>query len=117
MDTERINSVKLTDNSTGVTYELDFNRESVVFAEGRGFDVTQVPTYPVTGLADLFYYSFRMHHRSVARDKTDKLLKRMGGMAESLATRLMSLYVQAQTSNSILTGEEAAKNSEVTVEL
>ena len=34
---ERVPSIKFTDNDTGNVYELDFCRESVKFAEARGF--------------------------------------------------------------------------------
>lgn len=117
MDNERIAPVVLTDNKTDVKYTLDFSRDSIVFAENRGFRIDQVSEHPVSVLSDLFFYSFRMYHRNVARSKTDDLLKRMGCMSESLATRLVSLYIQAQTSNSIQSDEDFAKNAEVTVEL
>lgn len=114
---ERIMPAYVTDNDTGTRYELDFSRDSIRFAEGRGFELENALKYPVTGIADLFYYSFRMHHRSVARDKTDKLMEKWGGVPEKLLTRLIQLYQQAQTSNTIQTDEEAEKNAAVTLEL
>lgn len=114
---ERIDAVYITDNETGVKYTLDFNRESVRFAESRGFKLENTVEFPVTGISDLFYYAFRMHHQKVARDKTDALLRKMKGVSESLLNRLMLLYQQAQTSNLIQTDEDAEKNAAVTVEL
>ena len=73
---DHIQSVRLTDDKTGQTYELDFSRESIVFAERNKFRLEDAIEYPVTGMRDLFYYSFRKNHRSVAREKIDKLIDR-----------------------------------------
>lgn len=120
---DRINSIKLTDNNgiisaPGNVYELDFNRDAIRFAENRGFKIEEVQDYPVSKMPELFYYSFRMHNRSVAKDKTDKLIEAWGGaLPESVLRRLIELYNQAQLSNSIQFDEEAEKNGAVTVEL
>lgn len=113
---DRINPAFITDKETGERFELDFSRESVKFAESRGFKLESASDFPVTYLPDLFYYAFRMHHRNVSRDKTDKLLEKMGGFTEGLILRLGKLYVQAQTSNMQLE-EELEKNAKVTLEL
>lgn len=122
MNEERIQSIRLTDKkgiigTAGDVYELDFCRESVAFAEGRGFKIEEVADFPVTKTSDLFYYAFRMHNRRVSRDKTDKLMKEWGGIPESVLKRLIELYSQAMTSNNIQTDEEAEKNAAVSVEL
>ena len=117
MDEDRIPSAFVTDNDTGTKYELNFSRDSVRFAEERDFQLDNVWKYPVTGVSDLFFYSFRMHHRNLAREKADKLLEKWGGMPEKLLTRLIQLYQQAMTSNTIQTDEEAEKNGKVTLEL
>lgn len=114
---ERIPSAHITDNETGVKYELDFNRESIAFAERHEFALEDVARYPSTGVANLFYYAFRMHHKSVSREKTDKLMEKWGGLPEKLISRLIDLYKQAQTVGTILTTEEAEKNAAVTLEL
>lgn len=114
---ERITPARLTDNDTGTVYELDFSRDSVRFAEQRGFELENAVKFPVTGVSDLFYYAFRKNHRNVPREKTDKLLEKWGGMPEKLLTRLIQLYQQAQTANTIQTDEDAAKNASVTLEL
>lgn len=114
---EKIMPAYVTDNDTGVKYELDFSRESIRFAENRGFELENVGKFPVTGISDLFYYSFRMHHRGVARDKTDKLMEKWGGIPERLLERLIQLYQQAQTANNVQTNEDEAKNAAVTLEL
>lgn len=121
-NSDRITSIKLTDNNgliknAGDVYELDFNREAIRFAEGKGFKLEEVDEYPVTRISELFYYSFRMHHRSVAKDKTDKLMEAWGGLPESVLKRLILLYDQTRLSNNIQIDEDAEKNSAVTVEM
>lgn len=118
----RINSIKLTDNdgvikNAGDVYELNFNREAIRFAESKGFNLEEIDKYPVTRISELFYFSFRMHNRNVAKDKTDKLMEAWGGLPESVLKRLIELYDQARLSNNIQIDEDAEKNSCVTVEL
>ena len=56
---DRVNPVRVTDHDTGTVYELDFTRESVKFAENRGFKVDELTVFPVTRIPELFYYAFR----------------------------------------------------------
>ena len=114
---DRVNSIKLTDNDTCTTYELDFSRDSVRFAEARKFEVDEVVKYPATKVPELFYYSFRMHHRKMAKSQTDALLEKMGGVTKELLERLVTLYNQAALSNTIAIDDDVAKNDRVTVEL
>lgn len=114
---ERIMPAFVTDNETETKYELDFSHESVAWAERRGFKIADVGDFPATMVPDLFYYAFRMHHRSLPREKVDKLREKWGGVPEKLLGRLIELYVQAQTTYSVQTDEDAEKNSSVTLEL
>lgn len=119
---ERINSVKITDTKgtigpAGEVYELDFCRESVSFAESRGFKPENVADFPVNGVSDLFFYSFRMHNRGISREKVDRLRDARGGVPEKVLQRLLELYQQAMTHNMIQLDEDAEKNGAVTVEL
>lgn len=115
---ERINPARITDHENGITYVLEFNRESVRFAEKNGFNIINVKDYSVTGSEDLFFYAFRMHHRNIARNQTDKLIQRWGGaLPESLLLRLIDLYNQTANSNTIQMDEEAEKNTSLTLEL
>ena len=115
--TERVPSIKITDNDTGNVYELDFCRESVKFAEARGFKTDDVSDYPVTKIPEFWFYAFRMHHKNTAKNQTDALLDKMGGLTPNVAARLIELYNQAATSNNIQDDEDLAKNAKVTVEL
>lgn len=119
---DRVNPIRLTDNSgilgkPGEVYELDFSRESVAFAENRGFKIEEVPVYPVLRIAELFYYSFRKNSKRTPREKTDKFMEAWGGIPESVLKRLVDLYNQAAMSNNIQDDEDAEKNEMVTVEL
>lgn len=115
--TDRINPIRITDNDTDTTYELDFSRDSIRFMEGNGFKVDEVGDFPVTNIPLLFYYAFRKNHRSMARNQTDKLLEKMGGLTPKILERLVSLYNQAAMSNNVQDDEDLEKNPHMTVEL
>lgn len=116
-DFERVSSIKFTDHETDTTYELDFCRDSVRFAESKGFKTEDVSDYPVTKIPEFWFYAFRMHHKNLAKNQTDALLDKMGGLTPQIAARLIELYNQAATSNNIQDEEDLAKNAKVTVEL
>lgn len=115
---EVIPPIRITDNETGVTYELDFSRESVRYVETQGYKIEETFEYVNKNIPDLFYYAFRKNHRNVSREKVDKLRDKLGGLTPKLAERLVDLYMQATASNNVVQDEEdLAKNSLVTVEL
>lgn len=113
---ERVPSLRLTLNEKGETYELDFNRESVQFAERREFVTDDVLKYPQTKVPEFFYYAFRANHKSMSKGQTDKILEQMGGLSPKVLERLMLLYSQAQMSNNLQDDEDLEKNGAVTVE-
>lgn len=117
MENEKIKSVKITDNDSGETYELDFNRDSIRFAEDREFLVDDVWKYPQTKVGELFFYAFRWHHKSISKQRSDALLEKMGGLTKPILERLILLYQQAQMSNTFQDDEDLEKNAAVTVEL
>ena len=114
---DRVQSIKLTDKDTGEVYELDFNRESVKFAEARDFTLNTIQDFPSTRIPELFYYAFRMHHKNMAKNQTDKLLEKLGGLPGNVLGRLCDLYNQAGLTGVVATEEEAAKNEMVDWEL
>lgn len=114
---ERIKPMRVIDNDNGAEYELDFNREAVRFAEGRGFEVDTVVRFPATKVSELFYYSFRKNHRKMTKTQTDDLMDKMGGLTTPMLERLISLYQQAALTHVISTEEDSEKNAKVTVEL
>lgn len=112
---ERVNPIILRNEDTGDEYTLEFNRESIRFAEQRGFDIADVGKFPMTKLPELFFYAFRMHHRNVSREKTDRILfDDLGGMPDGMAERLGALYSAPFEALSNDNGK--AKNSKMTVE-
>ena len=112
---ERVNPIELTDNDTGKTYTLDFNRDVVRRAERNGFSIDDCAKFP-TLCYDLWYYAFLMHHeKEIRRKRTDELLDAAGGITDApdgLFERLGELYAQAYKTT---TGDE--KNARVTVTL
>ena len=112
---EKVRPIILHDTESGDDYTLEFNRESIRFAEARGFSIEDVGKYPMTKLPELFYYAFRMHHKNVSREKTDRILfDDLGGMPDGMAERLGALY--GVPFEALTNGNEKGKNSKVTVE-
>lgn len=115
MAKEKVNPIVLTDNETGEKYTLEFTRDTVRFAESRGFDISDLEKYPMTKIPDLFYFAFRAHHKFVARDKTDKILfEDLGGMPEGMVEQLGRLY--AAPFEALMPEEGERKNAKMTVE-
>ena len=113
---EQVKPIIIHDGENGIDYTLEFNRESIRFAEARGFDIDDVGKYPMSKLPELFFYSFRMHHKNVSKEKTDRILfDDLGGMPSGMAERLGALY--AAPFEALTNGNEGkAKNSRMTVE-
>lgn len=113
---EVVKPIIIHDEENGIDYTLEFNRESIRFAEARGFDIDDVGRYPMTKIPELFFYAFRMHHKNVSREKTDRILfEDLGGLPEGVAERLGALYTAPFEA---LNGKEnKGKNSKMTVEL
>ena len=93
---EQVKPIIIHDEEAGMDYTLEFNRESVRFAEARGFDIDDVGKYPMTKLPELFYYAFRMHHKNISREKTDKIIDEdwggIAGIPDGVLERLGMLY-------------------------
>lgn len=118
MGEERINPIKLRDKKSGESYELDFSREAVFLMDREGFKVGDVGDFPASNVPKLFYYSFRKNHRKMTKAQTDHILYDvLHGLTSAMLERLIALYVQAATSNSIQDEEDLEKNADVEVEL
>ena len=116
---ERVPSIKITDNDANVTYELDFDGESVHFMAERGFVVNgSIGDLVAAKGPEFWYYAFRAHHKKLAKNQTDALLKKVGGLTPNIINRLVELYYQALDSSNILQDDEdLEKNPHVTVEI
>lgn len=112
----KVNPMRITDPDTGEVYVLEFSRDSVRFAEQRGFKITELTDFPQTNIPSFFFYAFRKNHKNVSRGKTDKLLEDMGGLTPAELERLAQLY-NVPNESLIITDEDGRKNSRLTVEL
>lgn len=111
-----VNPIILTDTETNDKFTLEFTRDSVKFAQFKGFNVDDIETKPMIAIPDLFYYAFRANHKNISREKVDKLFEGLGGMPSGMLERLMELYYLPY--NTLISGddEEERKNAKVTVE-
>ena len=115
---DKVKPITLTDNETGEKYVLEFSRDSVKFAEQRGFDTDDVKKYPMTKVPELFFYAFRMHHKGVSREKADRILfEDLCGLSESAIERLVALYIAPFDALIDTSDEGDEKNARMTVEL
>ena len=104
-------------NDIGDVYILEFNRSSIKFAEARGFKVqTLEDSINMSSIEDLFFYAFRMHQPEKSKADTDRILyEELGGLHEGMLERLVELYLAPF--NTLISNEDAVKNSKMTVEL
>lgn len=112
--------VKIKDIKSGKEYTLEFSRESVVFAQDRGFTVTDLERKPTRFVPDLFFYAMRMHHKTLARNQVDAIREGLfpNGVPMKVIQRLMELYDEACFSNVIaLDEDDEIKNVNVEVEM
>jgi hypothetical protein len=108
-----VKPIIIKDSENKREYTLEFDRDSVRFAEGRGFKLEDVDTYSMTKVPEFFWYAFRMHHKNVALNQAEEILRQIGGMNEQIARRLVELWVQTYES----LGNEETKNPAMSVEL
>lgn len=113
---EKIIPITITDADTGNAYILEFNAESVKFAESRGFDIDDVPKYPVSKVQELFYYAFRMHHKMLPKEKIDKIYEGILPLPEGMVARMRQLYLIPLTNMFASDGEGERKNTRMTVQ-
>lgn len=117
--TDRIKPVKISGvpGYDDMQFVLDFNRDAVTQADNNGFQPDEISAYPMSKIPEFFYYATRMHHRSMSRTQTDKLLKAIGGMTAKILKQLVALYYQAIEDNNVMQDDEAYEKNGVTVEL
>lgn len=114
MAEEKINPIRLK-YEDGTVYTLEFSAKTVKEAEGAGFVIQDVLKKPMTLIPLLFFYSFRMHHPTISKKKTDSILEDdLGGLSESMQERLIELYFAPMEG---LGGGESPKNPTMAVEM
>lgn len=92
---EKVKPIVLKDNSKKKEYTLEFSRDTVRFAESRGFVPDDVDKYPMTKIYEFFFYAFRMHHPKMSRAETDAIIDDWGGIRgipDGVLERLGQLY-------------------------
>ena len=116
---EKVKPIILHDTENGQDYTLEFTKESVKWAESRGFSLDDLDRYPMTKIYELFFYAFRAHHKFVSRERTDRIIDEawggIGGIPEGVIERLGQLY--AEPFNGMAKANGEGKNATVTVEL
>lgn len=110
---ERVRPIIIKDAQNKREYTLEFDRDSIRFAENRGFRLEDVDDYVMTKVPEFFWYAFRMHHKSIAQNQAEEILREIGGMTEPIAKRLVALWMQTYEA----LGNEETKNPDMTVEL
>lgn len=114
---DRVNPIRITLQSSGETYELDFNRESVRFAEMHGFELENVTRFPASKIPEFFYFALRKNHKKLSRTQADDIFEEIGGVTGKVLSRLIALYNQAALTHVIASEEDYEKNARVTVEM
>lgn len=115
-ENENVKPIIIRDKEHNKEYTLEFNRESIKFAEQRGFMLADVDRFPMTKLPEFFWYAFRMHHPSVSLNQAEKIMNQIGGINEAVGRRLGELWaVPYESLNPTDDGDE--KNATMTVEL
>lgn len=115
-DSRNVKPIRLHDSVTGDIYVLEFNRETVKYAEDRGFRVNALDEGAiVSATEELFWYAFKMHHPNISRAETDKILyDKLKGLPKGMMERLVDLYLEPVYT--LGQSEEDAKNATMTAE-
>ena len=59
----------ITDTESGEKYTLEFDKESIKFAERNGFNIDDLARFPVTKIEELFWYAFRRTTRELTASR------------------------------------------------
>lgn len=115
-DDKQIKPIILKDESNGDIFVLEFNRDTVKYAEARGFKIGAFDEGQVINTTEeLFFYAFRMHHPNKSKADTDKILyDKLHGLPNGMLERLVDLYILPI--NSLRQDGDETKNSTMTVE-
>ena len=113
---KQIKPIILKDESNGDIFVLEFNRDTVKYAEARGFKIGAFDEGQVINTTEeLFFYAFRMHHPNKSKADTDKILyDKLHGLPNGMLERLVDLYILPI--NSLRQDGDETKNSTMTVE-
>lgn len=114
IEDEVVRPITLRDEQTGNIYLLEFDRDTVKYAEQHGFD-TSAKVLRITDMEELFFYAFRKHHPNMSKANTDKILyEKLHGFPEGMVGRLVALF--AIPYKALVQKEDDEKNATMTVE-
>lgn len=115
--------MRLTDKKgiigpAGDVYELDFSRESALYAVDKGIDVAEENlSVRLKFMPELFYCAFRKGYKKIPRDKIDRLREDNGGVPIEGVTYLYELLAQALTANVVKLGENEKNGPAMDLEM
>lgn len=93
MNGEIVKPMVITDPDEGREYTLEYSRKTVAKTEQAGLDINQLESKSMTMIPLLFWGAFLMHHPSMTREQTDKILfDGLGGLNEDEMAYLGKLY-------------------------
>ena len=120
-ETPKVDPIVISFGDTGTEYTLEFSRAVIKMAERNGFKMdiftenSNLYSFPMTNIEDLFYYAFQMHHKGMSKELTNKILyDDLGGLSSEFINKLVLLYTLTYTT---LINEGNPKNANVTVKL
>ena len=94
-ESKRLNPMVITDPDGGHEYTLEYSRKTVSKVERAGFDVNALESKSMTMIPLMFWGAFLMHHPSMTREQTDKILfEGLGGLSEDEMAYLGKLYAE-----------------------
>lgn len=120
---DRVNPIRITDKtgilgSAGEVYELDFSRDTALYAVEHGIDVAEENTSKrLACLPMLFFCSFRKGYKRIPKEKIDKLREGNHGFSIEFVARLYALLSQALASNVINTDEGYDEKNGLTMDV
>jgi len=108
--------IVIQDENGNPEYTLTFTRETVKWAEERGFDISEVVKFPLTGITTLFYFAFRANHNWISRKETERIYEELKVDKKALLLRMIELY-NASIESLMDDTSESEKNGTRMVEL
>lgn len=100
----------------GTEYTLEFNRESVDYAERTGFNPDKFDAQTMVMTTQFFWLAFRMHHPTISKKKTDSILfDDLGGLTDEMTRRLVELYNEPYNALENKSEDGGTKNPKMSV--
>lgn len=85
--------IYLTDPTTNVKYTIEYDRDSVVYAESIGFDASKAASAYGTDMVTVFRAGFHKNHPFVAKDVVYGIWDRIADK-QGLFTVLMEMFME-----------------------